>query len=71
MPAGLLLPAVAFALQMAERKANHNLDSFPNALWLSLTRHAPHAVHCTRLTAPRSRGQHPSPAPAPALLAHA
>jgi len=24
-------------MQMAERKANHNLDSFSNALWLALT----------------------------------
>ena len=33
----LLLPVFAFGLQMAERKANHNLDSFSNALWLALT----------------------------------
>lgn len=34
---GYLLPAIAFGLQVAERKANHNLDSFSNTLWLALT----------------------------------
>lgn len=33
----LLLAAISFGLQMAERRTNHNLDSFANALWLSLT----------------------------------
>ena len=34
---GYLLPVFAFGMQMAERKANHNLDSFANTLWLALT----------------------------------
>jgi len=31
-----LLPALAFIMQMAERRANHNLDHYPNCLWLML-----------------------------------
>jgi len=30
----VLLPMFAFGMQMAERRANHNLDHYPNALWL-------------------------------------